>query len=226
MPGSGANMGERTAEIYARRFTDEDVRRKDRIWREIVAHVQRYFVNNDRVIDIGCDRGHFIRQVAAREKWAIDLNDMTDVLGPEVRLCVGSGLEVCRGLPQGTFDVVFMSNYLEHLPSAQVVIEQVQAAGQLLVPETGRLIILQPNIRFTREAYWDFIDHKVPLTEKSLAEAAELGGLRQVACVPRFLPYTTKSALPQQPWLVKLYLAMPPIWRLLGQQTLWVGKRP
>ena len=60
----------------------------------------------------------------------------------------------------------------------------------------GRVIVLQPNIRLVGNAYWDFIDHHVALTEKSLEEAAELAGLRTVEIIPRFMPYTTKSRLP------------------------------
>ena len=48
----------------------------------------------------------------------------------------------------------------------------------------------------------------------------------QEALVTRFLPYTTKSRLPQHPALVRAYLAFPPAWRLLGKQTLYVGERP
>ena len=48
-----------------------------------------------------------------------------------------------------------------------------RAVARLLKPG-GRVMVLQPNIRLTGPAYWDFIDHKVALTEKSLVEAAEL----------------------------------------------------
>ena len=69
-----------------------------------------------------------------------------------------------------------MSNYLEHLPSGDAVIAQLEVARRLLKPG-GRVLVLQPNIRLVGAAYWDFIDHKVALTEKSLVEAGELAGL-------------------------------------------------
>ena len=89
-----------------------------------------------------------------------------------------------------------MSNYLEHLPSGDAVIAQLDVARRLL-KRGGRVLVLQPNIRLVGSAYWDFIDHKVALTEKSLVEAGELAGLETEQLVKRFLPYTTKSALPQ-----------------------------
>src|SRR5262249_25430842 len=126
--------------------------------------------------------------------------------------------------PREYFDLVFMSNYLEHLPSGDHVIEQLRAVASVLKPQ-GRILILQPNIRLTRQAYWDFIDHKVALTDRSLAEAAELAGFRVVRMIRRFLPYTTKGRLPVSARLVRLYLAFPPAWRVLGQQTLLLAQR-
>jgi hypothetical protein len=88
----------------------------------------------------------------------------------------------------------------------------------------GRMIVLQPNIRFVGAAYWDFLDHKTPLTERSLAEAAETTGFEVERLIPRLLPYTTKSRLPQHPALVRAYLRVPLAWRLLGKQTLLVAR--
>jgi 2-polyprenyl-3-methyl-5-hydroxy-6-metoxy-1,4-benzoquinol methylase len=116
-----------------------------------------------------------------------------------------------------------MSNYLEHLESSDAVIAQLRVARQLLKPG-GRVVVLQPNIRLIGGRYWDFIDHKVALTEQSLVEAAELAGLRTVELITRFLPYSTKGKLPADPRLVRLYLAFPLAWRLMGRQTLLVAE--
>jgi hypothetical protein len=118
-----------------------------------------------------------------------------------------------------------MSNYLEHLPSGDQVVEQLKVAQQLLRPG-GRVVVLQPNIRLTGGAYWDFIDHKVALTDRSLVEAAEAANLQTERLIVRFLPYTTKGRLPQHPWFVKMYLRFPPAWWIMGRQTLYVGRRP
>ncbi len=118
-----------------------------------------------------------------------------------------------------------MSNYLEHLESGEAVIEQLRVARALVRPG-GRVIVLQPNIRLVGPRYWDFIDHRVALTERSLLEAAELAGLATVQLVTRFLPYSTKGRLPSDGRLVRLYLAVPLMWRLMGRQTLFIGERP
>ena len=44
--------------------------------------------------------------------------------------------------------------------------------------------------------------------------------------IPRFLPYTTKSRLPQHPALVAAYLRLPIAWRVMGRQALMVARAP
>ena len=210
--------------VYAHRFSDREGAAKDRMWREIVRHLQRWFPPDGRILDIACDRGDFVRHVRARERWATDLRDVSAGLPSGVRFVQADGRELLSVLPPAAFDGIFMSNYLEHLPSSDAVIEQLQVCAGLL-RYGGRVVILQPNIRLTGAAYWDFIDHRTPLTDRSLAEAAEIAGFRTVAVITRFLPYTTKSRLPSHPLLVRGYLAFPPVWRLLGRQTLYVGER-
>ena len=44
--------------------------------------------------------------------------------------------------------------------------------------------------------------------------------------MPRaFLPYTFKSRLPSWPWLVRLYLALPPAQWFFGKQMFLVARR-
>ena len=209
-------------DLYDLRFDAQDVVAKDRIWREIVAYLRRWIDPTAPVLDVACDRGHFIRFATGSERWATDVRDVGADLPADVRFVQGSGLDLATLVPAGHFGTVFMSNYLEHLTSPEAVVDQLRVARLLLRPG-GRVIVLQPNIRLVGTRYWDFIDHKVALTENSLQEAADLAGLRTVELIPRFLPYSTKGRLPAYPALVRLYLRVPPAWWLLGKQTLYVG---
>jgi hypothetical protein len=83
--------------------------------------------------------------------------------------------------------------------------------------------VLQPNIRYAYREYWDFLDHQLALSHVSMAEALALSGFRVVEMVPRFLPFSTKSALPSWPSLVRLYLRVPLAHRLLGKQMFVVA---
>jgi ubiquinone/menaquinone biosynthesis C-methylase UbiE len=211
--------------IYSKRFDDADARAKDAVWREVTAYLQRFVPPDSTVIDIACDRGDFVRHITAAEKWATDLRDVSGYLTPDVRFVACNALDLSSHVEVEHFDVAFMSNYLEHLAGPDEVIRQLQEVYRVLRPG-GRVIILQPNIRLVGGHYWDFIDHRVALTERSLDEAVALAGLRTVHLVTRFLPFTTKSRLPQHRLLVRGYLRFPPAWTLLGKQTLLVAQRP
>jgi 2-polyprenyl-3-methyl-5-hydroxy-6-metoxy-1,4-benzoquinol methylase len=213
---------EQLGRVYSRRFTEADVERKHAVWREIVRYLQRYVRDDAAVLDIACDRGYFIRHVRAREKWASDIRNVRSLLPTSVQFVQSPGVVLGEHLPAEHFDVVFMSNYLEHLESGERVVEQLRTVAHLLKP-TGTVIVLQPNIRLVGDAYWDFIDHKVALTEKSLVEAAEVAGFRTRELITRFLPYTTTSWFPQHPVFVRMYLNVRPAWFLFGKQSLYVG---
>jgi SAM-dependent methyltransferase len=177
------------------------------------------------VVDIGAGYCEFINNIRCARKIAVDLN-------PEVRRRANPDVEVLNesctaiaSLPAASVDVVFMSNFLEHLPDKALVLETFREARRLLRPG-GRVIVLQPNIRFLYAEYWDFFDHHTPLSDRSLVEGLQLAGLAPTLVIPRFLPYTTKSRLPKAPWLIRAYLRVPLAWRILGKQALVVAVRP
>lgn len=209
--------------IYDHRFGDADVKVKDAIWTEIAAYLQRWIPANARVLDVACDLGYFIRHIHAGERWATDVRDVSASIGPDVCFVRVDGLALSSAVPHDSFDVAFVSNYLEHLPDPDAVIRQLTEIRKVLKPG-GRLIVLQPNIRYVGAAYWDFIDHRVALTERSLVEAASAAGFEVERLIPRFLPYTTKTRLPRSRWLVRAYLRIPLAWRLMGKQTLLVAR--
>ena len=210
--------------VYGARFDERARHDKLEVWAEITKYLQRFVAADLPALDIGCDAGYFIKHVTASERWATDIRDVAHLLPPDVRFVQADGMTLAEVLPPGHFGTVFMSNYLEHLPSSRAVIDQLRIVKELL-RRGGRVVILQPNIRLTGGAYWDFIDHHVPLTERSLVEAGELAGFGTVRVITRFLPFSTKGRLPQDPRLVRLYLAFPPAWWFLGKQTLYVAER-
>ena len=211
--------------IYETRFDDRRQAGKMAVWAELGRYLGRWVDPAKPVIDVGCDAGYFIRHVQASERWASDVRDVSSLLPAGIRFVRVDGLELLSKAPARYFGSVFMSNYLEHLHDTNAVIDQLRVARDLLAPG-GRLIVLQPNVRLTGGSYWDFIDHHVPLTERSLVEAATLAGLQPIHLTTRFLPYSTKGRLPQHPLLVRWYLRLPILWRLLGKQTLLVAERP
>jgi SAM-dependent methyltransferase len=211
--------------IYETRFTARDLARRNGVWRELVRFFDRYIPAQAVVLDLACDRGDFINNLPGRERWAVDIRDVRASLHPDVRFVQSDGVKADAVLPAAAFDVVFMSNYLEHLASGDEVLEQLRVVRNLLRPG-GRAIILQPNVRLVGGHYWDFLDHRTALTERSLEEASGLAGLRTVRMITRFIPFSTKAKVPQASWLVRLYLMTPLAWMFLGRQTLLIAERP
>lgn len=209
--------------LYRHRFPEDDHRRKEAAWREICAYLQRFVPPETSVLDVGCDRGYFIRNIRAAERWAADVRDMRADLPADVVFVRSDALQL-REAVRRSFDRIFMSNLLEHLRDSDEVVRMLAVCRDLLV-DGGLLIVLQPNVKFVGGAYWDFLDHRTPLTERSLTEAVALAGLTVERVIVRFLPYTFRSALPTHPLLVRVYLAIPPLWRLFGKQTLLVARK-
>ena len=121
-------------------------------------------------------------------------------------------------------DLAFASNVFEHLRSPDELLAVLGAVGRCLKP-SGRLIILQPNVRLLGGRFWDFFDHTLPLTEKGMAEALAVAEFEITEIRARFLPYTTRSILPQWSVFVRAYLAFRPAQWLLGKQMFVVARK-
>jgi 2-polyprenyl-3-methyl-5-hydroxy-6-metoxy-1,4-benzoquinol methylase len=214
------------SKLYETRFHRAGLTRRQRVWEVLCrAFFQRLMPENAAVVDLACGYGEFINNIQASRKHAVDLNDDAEVrLHPDVTFHRLPATQVSTIGP-GTMDVVFTSNFLEHLSSRQECLLVLQEIHALLRPG-GTTIIMGPNIRYAYAEYWDFFDHCLPLSDRSLAEALRLAGFDVQQVVPRFLPYTMNGALPAHPLLVRLYLACPPLWRLFGRQFLVVARRP
>lgn len=213
-------------DLYRNRFPESALAEKNALWRVICSvFLSRYVRPSDSVVDIGAGYCEFINNIAAREKTAVDLNpDVARFASPGTRIINESCTSIST-LETSSVDIVFMSNFLEHLPDKQLVLATFVESLRILKPG-GKVLILQPNIRFVGGEYWDFFDHHTPLTDRSLVEALELAGFEIQQVIPRFLPYTTRSSLPQSTWLVNLYLRVPIAWRILGKQAFVVASKP
>ena len=214
-------------ELYRNRFDEADRARKAAIWRVLYRDVfGRWIRDDDTILDLGAGFCEFINTAQAARRIAVDLNpDTARLAAPGVEVHQASASQLSF-LAAESVDVVFSSNFLEHLPDKEQVLAVLREALRVLKP-LGTLMLLGPNVRLVPGIYWDFFDHHVPLSDRSLCEALTMSGFDLVEVQPRFLPYTTRSALPQAAWLVALYLKLRPLSsRIFGKQFLLIAKKP
>ena len=117
------------------------------------------------MLDIACDRGDFIRNIDAREKWATDIRDMSQTLTQDLHFVQANGLELDHALPVEYFDVAFMSNYLEHLGSSDNVLRQLKVTSRVLEP--GGCVIVPFNPTFDWSALATGTSSTTPLRSRS-----------------------------------------------------------
>jgi SAM-dependent methyltransferase len=212
------------AKTYEERFAGAE-RDRQQVWQTLIRYwFQRWIKPSNTVLDLGAGYCNFINNVKAKRKYALDLNPTTPTkAAPDVTVFSQSVVERWP-LDSDSVDVIFSSNFFEHLASKSELHHCLDEGHRVLRPG-GLLIAMGPNIRFCADVYWDFIDHHLPLSDRSLVEALCLAGFRPDVVIPRFLPYTMvgrKSSL----LTVRIYLAMPLVWRFFGKQFLVVGEKP
>lgn len=210
--------------IYAQRFAANLDYRK-RVWRVLIdSFFQEYVPHDAAVLDLGCGYGEFINQVEAERKYAMDLNpDSPRYLSNDVEF-IQQDCALPWPVAEDSLDVVFTSNFFEHLPDKAALGRTLDQAHQAL-RQGGRLIAMGPNIKLVPGTYWDFWDHYIPLTESSLGEALENRGFRIDRKEPSFLPYTMAGRRPAPLLLIRIYLALPILWTLIGKQFLVVASK-
>lgn len=219
-----ASSQQELSKIYHRRFIRTAAYR-NRVWEVLTRDFfSRWVPAESSVLDLGCGYGEFINNISARSKYAMDLNpDAAGRLKAGVQF-IHQDCSTPWPLPENSLDVVFTSNFFEHLPDKECLNRTLRHALRSL-KSGGRLIAIGPNVKYLHGEYWDFYDHHVYLTETSLGEALEIEGFEIEVIKPQFLPFTMVQAPEYPMFFVKLYIRLTFLWRLKGRQFLIVARK-
>ena len=221
----GMTNQEHQQAIYDRRFAGIGQRRLE-VWQTLARHYFHQWIRpTGTVLDVGAGYCEFINSIAAARKYALDSNPATAKKAATEVTVLSQEASQPWPLPPESVDVVFSSNCFEHLPSKQDFSRCLSEAYRVLRPQ-GLLIALGPNIRYCFDVYWDFVDHHLPLSDRSMVEALEIAGFQGELVIPRFLPFTMSGGIPYRPFMVRLYLLFPLAQRLWGKQFLVVARKP
>ena len=198
---------------------------RNAVWEILCADFfAKYIDANATVLDLGTGWGEFINNIIATRKLAMDLNPETGNRLSEEVTFLHQDCSQKWPMEAEALDIVFTSNFLEHLPDKPALERTIHEAYRCLRPN-GLIICLGPNIKYIPGAYWDFWDHSIPLTEMSVAELLNMIGFEVAFCAARFLPYSMSIGKTPPLYLVKLYLRMPQVWRFFGKQFLVIGRK-
>jgi 2-polyprenyl-3-methyl-5-hydroxy-6-metoxy-1,4-benzoquinol methylase len=172
--------GRLTEEDCARRYSPENRARQRTLLKELAAHTWGH-----RLLDVGCGDG-LLLQTAKDEAWealGIDLSETA------ILLCHRRGLSASRtnffdaSLDEQRFDVIIMSELIEHVPSPQRFLKRAEE----LLEEGGILYLTTPNFgslaRRVLDGSWSVIhpEHIGYLERSTLREiASKETGLREI----------------------------------------------
>jgi SAM-dependent methyltransferase len=209
-------------QIYRARFKGAAEYRK-KMWGVLAAFLQQWIPANGTVLDLGCGYCEFINAIACARKFGMDLNPDSVVFAAAGTTILEQDCSQSWRIDYNSLDAVFTSNFFEHLPTKATLESTLVQTLRALKPG-GRLIAMGPNIRCLAGAYWDFFDHYLPLSERSLVEVLTKVGFEIEVSRPRFLPYTTAGKTYPMA-AIRAYLALPFIWRLFGRQFLVVARK-
>lgn len=149
--------------------------------------IQKYKISG-KLLDIGCSIGTFM-DVARKKSWevfGIDLSKASiDYCKKELKLNAKQGKLEDMKFPSGSFDVIIMSDLLEHVPSPVSTLEE----ASRILKKNGLLFITTPNIGSitaklmgTRWIHLKPREHIYYFTPKTIEKALSKIGFQLIEC--------------------------------------------
>lgn len=177
------------------------------VWLEIVRFVEKDAGQVRTLLELGSGYCDFINQFEAEKKVCFEQNEeMRRFADDNVEFRCGDALSLINK-EEKRFDLIFASNFLEHLTEKQHS-ELMPRLYEVLEPD-GRLILIQPNYNRCREHYFDDETHQTIFSDSNIGSFLKQYNFETIRLLPGLLPFTMECNLPTWSWLVKMYLASP-----------------
>lgn len=187
------------------------------VWEHICTYLSRWIPSDSSVLELGAGWCDFANQVTAGRVVAMDIDDVVvKSASPHVEAVVGDCTDLSM-FADGTFDVVFASNLLEHLERPEA--GRLLAESRRVLRPGGRLMLMQPNFRLNPGRYFDDFTHVAIYTDQSLPDYLVSEGWTIEKTLAKFLPLTMKSKGSGLTFLVPWYLRSP-VKPLAGQMLV------
>lgn len=211
--------------LYNDRFDSKEQIDKNKLWKILCENfLQKYIKNTDVVLDLGAGYCEFINNIQCHTKYAIDLNEnITKFASKEVQVYQTSSTDLSC-IKNELIDIVFTSNFFEHLKDKDDIIKTLKEIYRVL-KKGGKILIIQPNIKYAYREYWDFFDHYTPISHVSLIEALRNVGFKIKEVKAKFMPFTTKMRIPKQRWILKIYLRISWLQKIFGKQAFILAEK-
>ena len=212
------------AQIYEKRFSGHENYR-NRVWKILVdEYFSKWIKSTDHILDLGCGYGEFINLASCEVTHAMDLNPRTKSLLKSEIIFHKQDCSKPWNIEPNSLDLVFTSNFFEHLPNKKSLDRTMGEIKKALKPG-GRLIAMGPNISVLKGKYWDFWDHHVALSDQSLCELLQIHNFTIVESESKFLPYNMVRVKEHPLFLVSVYLRFKFLWKFFGKQFLIIAQK-
>ena len=211
-------------QIYEKRFYGHENYR-NLVWKILIADFfSKWIKKTDQILDLGCGYGEFINNTNCKVRHAMDLNPKGKSLLKKQIIFHNQDCSRPWKISPNSLDLVFTSNFFEHLPNKKAIDCTIGEIKKALKPG-GRLIAIGPNISVLKGKYWDFWDHHVALTDQSLCEILQIHDFSKELSVSKFLPYNMVRVRKRPLFLISIYLRFSFIWKIFGKQFLVVSRK-
>jgi SAM-dependent methyltransferase len=204
---------------FKSRFTPDN--RRSKVWIHLTRYLQKFISTGSVLLEVGPGYCDFINQVDAKKKLAFDIEpEVSSFANSDIEVFIGNAI-MLHGIESGFIDVVFASNFLEHLTreESDIFLKNTRR----VLKDNGLMILMQPNYRYSSKVYFDDFTHKTIYSHISIRDYLSSMDFEVLKIEKKFMPFTLKSKASFLTFLVPLYLKFP--FKPFAKQMLVISKK-